>query len=112
MFFVNVMRLKVFHFACVGRHVRPNVIVENCCIISSRISLQVVTGVFCFYLVKHHVLERQSHELYLGEKEKLKLIVTEPDTALAAEEEAFEEKLSPTKVNKSCNPLQSFAVVV
>ncbi|XP_065527451.1 protein mono-ADP-ribosyltransferase PARP14-like [Lathamus discolor] len=47
--------------------------------------------------VKQRVLEKQSHELYLGEKGKLKLIVTEPDTALAAEEEVFEEKLSPTK---------------
>lgn len=112
MFFVSVMRFKLFHFVCVGRYMRPNVIVENCCIISSCISIQVVTGVFCFYLVKQCVLERQSHELYLGEKGKLKLIVTEPDAALAAEEEAFEEKLSPTKVNKNCNPRQSFAVVV
>uniref|UniRef100_A0A8B9GIK0 Poly [ADP-ribose] polymerase n=1 Tax=Amazona collaria TaxID=241587 RepID=A0A8B9GIK0_9PSIT len=57
---------------------------------------------------KQRVLERQSHELYLGKKGKLKLIVTEPDTALAAEEEAFEEKLSPTKVNKNCNSPESF----
>ncbi|XP_030344141.1 protein mono-ADP-ribosyltransferase PARP14-like [Strigops habroptila] len=56
--------------------------------------------------VKQRVLERQSHELRLGEKGKLKLIVTEPDTALAAEEEAFEEKLSPTKALDATSNLQ------
>ncbi|KAM9010019.1 protein mono-ADP-ribosyltransferase PARP14 [Ara ararauna] len=55
---------------------------------------------------KQRVLERQSHELYLGEKGKLKLIVTEPDTALDAEEEAFEEKLSPTKALDAMSNLQ------
>jgi len=61
--------------------------------------------------VKQRVLERQSHELHLGEKGGLKLIVTEPETALAAEEEALDEKLVPTKVNKNCNPNQSFEMV-
>ncbi|XP_009990895.1 PREDICTED: poly [ADP-ribose] polymerase 14-like, partial [Tauraco erythrolophus] len=57
----------------------------------------IVTGAFWFYLVKQRVLERQFHKLRLGEKEELKLIVTEPETALATEEEASEEKLVPTK---------------
>lgn len=62
--------------------------------------------------MKQRVLKRQSHKVYLGEKGELKLIVTEPETALAAEEEAFEEKIVPTKVNKICNPNQSFEIVV
>lgn len=62
--------------------------------------------------MKQQVLERQSHQLYLGEKGVLKLIVTEPETALATEGEAFEEKLVPTKVNKNCNLNQSFEIVV
>ncbi|XP_061226007.1 protein mono-ADP-ribosyltransferase PARP14-like isoform X2 [Neopsephotus bourkii] len=56
--------------------------------------------------VKQRVLERQSHELYLGEKGRVKLVVTEPDTALAAEEEAFEEKLSPKKALDATSNLQ------
>ncbi|XP_030909303.1 protein mono-ADP-ribosyltransferase PARP14 isoform X1 [Melopsittacus undulatus] len=56
---------------------------------------------------KQRVLERQSHELYLEEKGKVKLIVTEPDTALANEEEASEEKLSPTKALDTPSNLQS-----
>ncbi|XP_010163290.1 protein mono-ADP-ribosyltransferase PARP14, partial [Antrostomus carolinensis] len=43
---------------------------------------------------KQRVLEKQSHQLYLGKKE-LNLIVTEPETA--AEEETLEEKLVPAK---------------
>lgn len=62
--------------------------------------------------MKQRVLERQSHELHLGEKGKLKLIVTEPETAPAAEEESFKEKLVPAKVNKNCNPNQSFEIAV
>ncbi|XP_075008916.1 protein mono-ADP-ribosyltransferase PARP14 isoform X4 [Calonectris borealis] len=57
--------------------------------------------------VKQRVLERQSHKLYLGEKGELKLIVTEPETALAAEEEAFEEKLVPTKALDATSNLQT-----
>lgn len=68
-------------------------------------------GFFWFYLVKQRVLERHSHRLPLGGEGKLRLIVTEPETALAIKEETFEEKSVPTKVNKSCNPNQSFEIV-
>lgn len=62
--------------------------------------------------MRQRVLGRQSHELYLGEKRKLKLIVTEPETALTAQEEALEEKLVPTKVNKNCKCNKHFEIVV
>lgn len=42
----------------------------------------------------------------------MRLIVTEPETALATEEKTFEEKSVPTKVNKNGNPNQSFEIVV
>ncbi|XP_021254186.1 poly [ADP-ribose] polymerase 14 isoform X3 [Numida meleagris] len=54
--------------------------------------------------VKQQVLERQTHELDLGEKGKLKLIVTELEAA--AEQEAFEEKLVPTKALDATGDLQ------
>ncbi|XP_052648065.1 protein mono-ADP-ribosyltransferase PARP14-like isoform X2 [Harpia harpyja] len=57
--------------------------------------------------VKQRVLKRQSHKVYLGEKGELKLIVTEPETALAAEEEAFEEKIVPTKALDATSNLQT-----
>ncbi|XP_054685117.1 protein mono-ADP-ribosyltransferase PARP14-like [Grus americana] len=57
--------------------------------------------------VKQRVLERQSHELHLGEKGKLKLIVTEPETAPAAEEESFKEKLVPAKSLDATSNLQT-----
>nr|XP_009942545.1 PREDICTED: poly [ADP-ribose] polymerase 14-like [Opisthocomus hoazin] len=57
--------------------------------------------------LKQRVLERQSHELHLGEKGGLKLIVTEPETALAAEEEALDEKLVPTKAANATSNLQT-----
>ncbi|KAM6397457.1 protein mono-ADP-ribosyltransferase PARP14-like [Pluvialis apricaria] len=57
--------------------------------------------------VKQQVLERQSHQLYLGEKGVLKFIVTEPETALAAEGEAFEETLVPTKALDAMGNLQT-----
>ncbi|KAM9287600.1 protein mono-ADP-ribosyltransferase PARP14 isoform 2-T2 [Morus bassanus] len=56
--------------------------------------------------VKQRVLKRQSHKLYWGEEE-LKLIVTEPETALDAKEEAFEEKLVPTKALDAMSSLQT-----
>lgn len=62
--------------------------------------------------MRQRVLERQSHELCLGEKGKLKLIVTEPETALTAQEEELEEKLVCTKVNKNCECNQHFEIVV
>ncbi|XP_074001335.1 protein mono-ADP-ribosyltransferase PARP14-like [Numenius arquata] len=55
--------------------------------------------------VKQQVLERRSHQLYLGERGVLKFIVTEPETALAAEGEALEEKLVPTKALDSMGNL-------
>ncbi|OPJ79796.1 poly [ADP-ribose] polymerase 14 [Patagioenas fasciata monilis] len=57
--------------------------------------------------VRQRVLGRQSHELCLGEKRKLKLIVTEPETALTAQEEALEEKLVPTKALDAMSSLQT-----
>ncbi|XP_035752221.1 protein mono-ADP-ribosyltransferase PARP14 isoform X3 [Egretta garzetta] len=57
--------------------------------------------------MKQRVLERQSHKLYLGEKGELKLTVTEPETALAAEEEACEEKPVPTKPLDAVSNLQT-----
>lgn len=78
---------------------------------SCKISVQIITEVFWFYLVKQRVLERQSHKLFWGEKE-LKLIVTEPEAALAAKEEAFEETRVPMKVSKNCNLNQSSEIVV
>ncbi|XP_065494136.1 protein mono-ADP-ribosyltransferase PARP14 [Caloenas nicobarica] len=57
--------------------------------------------------VRQRVLERQAHELYLGEKGKLKLIVTEPETALTAQEEALEEKLVSTKALDAMSSLQT-----
>lgn len=79
---------------------------------SCKISVQIVTAVFWFYLVKQRVLERQSHKLFWGEKGELKLTVTEPEATLAAKEEAVEDTLVPTKVNKICNPNQSSEIVV
>ncbi|XP_075567608.1 protein mono-ADP-ribosyltransferase PARP14 isoform X2 [Pelecanus crispus] len=57
--------------------------------------------------VKQRVLERQSHKLHLGEKGELKLIVTDPETALGTEEEAFEEKLVPPKALDATSNLQT-----
>ncbi|XP_068263977.1 protein mono-ADP-ribosyltransferase PARP14-like isoform X2 [Nyctibius grandis] len=57
--------------------------------------------------VKQRVLERRSHKLYLGEKGELKLVVTEPEGALAAEKATFEEKLVPTKVLDDTSNLQT-----
>lgn len=67
-----------------------------------------------FYLVKQRVLERSRHKLILGDKRELKLIVTEPETALGAKEkEPLKEKLSPTKVSRNCKTNQkSFEIVV
>ncbi|XP_074949069.1 protein mono-ADP-ribosyltransferase PARP14 [Phalacrocorax aristotelis] len=56
--------------------------------------------------VKQRVLERQSHKLNLGGKGELNLIVTEPETALDAKEEIFEEKLVPTKALDAVSNLQ------
>lgn len=52
--------------------------------------------------MKQQVLERQTHELDLGEKGKFKFVVTELEAA--AEQEALEEKIVPTKVNTNYNP--------
>uniref|UniRef100_A0A8C3JRL4 Poly [ADP-ribose] polymerase n=1 Tax=Calidris pygmaea TaxID=425635 RepID=A0A8C3JRL4_9CHAR len=49
--------------------------------------------------VKQQVLERQSHQLYLGERGVLKFTVSEPETALA-----LGEKLVPTKEVESFVP--------
>ncbi|KAJ7407734.1 hypothetical protein WISP_124915 [Willisornis vidua] len=57
--------------------------------------------------VKQRVLQRQTHELHLQGKEKLKLIVTEPETVLAAEGETFEEKVVPTKALDAVSNLQT-----
>ncbi|XP_067995153.1 protein mono-ADP-ribosyltransferase PARP14-like isoform X2 [Melanerpes formicivorus] len=58
--------------------------------------------------VKQRVLERSCHKLCLGEKGELKLIVTDPETAAAAEEEkALDEKLVPTKVVGAMSNLQT-----
>ncbi|KAM6268599.1 protein mono-ADP-ribosyltransferase PARP14 [Porphyrio hochstetteri] len=57
--------------------------------------------------VKQRVLERQSHQLSLGEKGQLKLVVTDPDRALAAEEEASKEKIAPTKALNASSNLQT-----
>ncbi|XP_071418122.1 protein mono-ADP-ribosyltransferase PARP14-like [Pithys albifrons albifrons] len=57
--------------------------------------------------VKQRVLQRQTHELHLQGKEKLKLIVTEPETLLAAEGETFEEKVVPTKALDAVSNLQT-----
>ncbi|XP_031446539.1 protein mono-ADP-ribosyltransferase PARP14-like isoform X3 [Phasianus colchicus] len=54
--------------------------------------------------VRQRVLERQTHELDLGEKGKLKFIVTELEAA--TEQEAFEEKLVPTKALDAMRDLQ------
>ncbi|XP_068805229.1 protein mono-ADP-ribosyltransferase PARP14 isoform X2 [Struthio camelus] len=56
--------------------------------------------------VRQRVLQRQTHELDLGEKRKLKLLVTEPETAVATEKEASEEKLVPTKDLGAASKLQ------
>ncbi|CAN0224148.1 unnamed protein product [Bubo scandiacus] len=66
----------------------------------------------CFFHpeVKQRVLQRQSHTLYLGEKRELKLIVTEPGKALAAEEKASEEKSVPTKGLDATSNLQTKVV--
>ncbi|XP_008938853.1 PREDICTED: poly [ADP-ribose] polymerase 14-like, partial [Merops nubicus] len=56
---------------------------------------------------RQRVLKRRSHKLYMGPKEELKLIVTEPETALAAKEETFEEKLVPTKALNATSSLQT-----
>uniref|UniRef100_A0A8B9PA28 Poly [ADP-ribose] polymerase n=1 Tax=Apteryx owenii TaxID=8824 RepID=A0A8B9PA28_APTOW len=58
---------------------------------------------FARHDVRQRVLQRQTHELDLGEKGKLKLLVTEPETAAATEEEASEEKLVPSKENRKCD---------
>ncbi|XP_056352653.1 protein mono-ADP-ribosyltransferase PARP14-like isoform X2 [Oenanthe melanoleuca] len=57
--------------------------------------------------VKQRVLERQSHQLDLGGEENLTLIVTEPETALATEEERLEEKSVPTKALDAMSSLQT-----
>uniref|UniRef100_A0A8C4TQ41 Poly [ADP-ribose] polymerase n=1 Tax=Falco tinnunculus TaxID=100819 RepID=A0A8C4TQ41_FALTI len=57
--------------------------------------------------VKQRVLERQSHELCVGEKRKLKLIVTEPETALAPEGEAVEDNVVPTKALNATSSSQT-----
>ncbi|XP_010712168.1 protein mono-ADP-ribosyltransferase PARP14 [Meleagris gallopavo] len=54
--------------------------------------------------VKQQVLERQTHELDLGEKGKFKFIVTE--LGAAAKQEALEEKLVPTKALDAKRDLQ------
>ncbi|XP_032920371.1 protein mono-ADP-ribosyltransferase PARP14-like isoform X2 [Catharus ustulatus] len=56
--------------------------------------------------VKQRVLERQSHELHLGGEGKLRLIVTEPETALATKE-TLEEKSVPTKALDAMSSLQT-----
>ncbi|XP_032920375.1 protein mono-ADP-ribosyltransferase PARP14 isoform X2 [Catharus ustulatus] len=56
--------------------------------------------------VKQRVLERQSHQLHLGGEGKLRLIVTEPETALATEE-TLEEKSVPTKALDAMSSLQT-----
>ncbi|XP_040418258.1 protein mono-ADP-ribosyltransferase PARP14-like isoform X1 [Cygnus olor] len=56
--------------------------------------------------VKQRVLERQTHELDLGIQGKLKLIVTELETAVATKEEAFEEKLVHTEAPDAMSNLQ------
>ncbi|XP_009471885.1 PREDICTED: poly [ADP-ribose] polymerase 14-like [Nipponia nippon] len=71
------------------------------------VETEIVTEVFWFSLVKKRVLERESHKLHLGEKGELRLTVTEPETALAAEEEAFKEKLVPTKALDATSNLQT-----
>ncbi|XP_064012545.1 protein mono-ADP-ribosyltransferase PARP14-like [Pogoniulus pusillus] len=58
--------------------------------------------------VKQRVLERSRHKLILGDKRELKLIVTEPETALGAKEkEALKDKLSPTKALDAMGNLQT-----
>uniref|UniRef100_A0A8C9UEM7 Poly [ADP-ribose] polymerase n=1 Tax=Serinus canaria TaxID=9135 RepID=A0A8C9UEM7_SERCA len=57
--------------------------------------------------VKQRVLERQSHQLHLEGEGKLKLIVTEPETARATKEETFEEKSVPTKALDAMSSLQT-----
>ncbi|XP_052530868.1 protein mono-ADP-ribosyltransferase PARP14 isoform X1 [Tympanuchus pallidicinctus] len=54
--------------------------------------------------VKQQVLERQTHELDLGKKGKFKFIVTELEAA--AEQEALEEKIVPTKALDAMRGLQ------
>ncbi|XP_031969832.1 protein mono-ADP-ribosyltransferase PARP14-like isoform X1 [Corvus moneduloides] len=57
--------------------------------------------------VKQRVLARHSHQLHLGGERKLRLIVTEPETALATGVETFEEKSVPTKALDAMSNLQT-----
>uniref|UniRef100_A0A8C3R8Q2 Poly [ADP-ribose] polymerase n=1 Tax=Cyanoderma ruficeps TaxID=181631 RepID=A0A8C3R8Q2_9PASS len=57
--------------------------------------------------VKQRVLERRSHQLDLGEEGKLRLIVTEPETALATKEDTSEEKSDPTKALDAMSSLET-----
>ncbi|XP_005049680.1 PREDICTED: poly [ADP-ribose] polymerase 14-like [Ficedula albicollis] len=57
--------------------------------------------------VKQRVLERQSHQLHLEGEENLRLIVTEPETALATKDERLEEKSVPTKALDAMSSLQT-----
>ncbi|XP_053803921.1 protein mono-ADP-ribosyltransferase PARP14-like [Vidua chalybeata] len=57
--------------------------------------------------VKQRVLERQSHQLHLEGEGKLRLIVTEPETARATKEETLEEKSVPTKALDAMSSLQT-----
>ncbi|XP_041329145.1 protein mono-ADP-ribosyltransferase PARP14 [Pyrgilauda ruficollis] len=57
--------------------------------------------------VKQRVLERQSHQLHLEGGGKLRLIVTEPETAQATKEETFQEKSVPTKALDAMSSLQT-----
>lgn len=60
--------------------------------------------------MKQQVLERQTHELDLGEKGKFKITVT--DLEAAAEQEAFGKQLVPTKVNTNYKPNWSFGTIM
>ncbi|RMC18750.1 hypothetical protein DUI87_04646 [Hirundo rustica rustica] len=57
--------------------------------------------------VKQRVLERRSHQLYLEGEGKLRLIVTEPEIALATKEETLEEKSVPTKALDAVSSLET-----
>uniref|UniRef100_A0A8C4KF12 Poly [ADP-ribose] polymerase n=1 Tax=Dromaius novaehollandiae TaxID=8790 RepID=A0A8C4KF12_DRONO len=57
--------------------------------------------------VRQRVLQRQTHELDLGEKGKLRLLVTEPETAATTEKGTSEKKLVPTKENRKWEASQA-----
>ncbi|XP_054133838.1 protein mono-ADP-ribosyltransferase PARP14-like [Melozone crissalis] len=57
--------------------------------------------------VKERVLRRQSHQLHLEGQGKLRLFVTESETARATKEETFEEKSVPTKALDAMSSLQT-----